>query len=54
MLPVWERSYAFCRTITGKAADKGAKKTVNGYMAFLLMSVAGLACKLESVLYFIA
>jgi len=30
-------------TATGKAADKGAQATVNGYMAFLLFSVAGLA-----------
>lgn len=32
------------RTATGKASDKGAQATVNGYMAFLLFSVAGLAC----------
>jgi hypothetical protein len=32
-------------TATGKAATKGAAATVNGYMAFLLFSVAGLACK---------
>lgn len=32
-------------TATGKAADKGASATVNGYMAFLLFSVAGLACE---------
>ncbi|KAI0738834.1 glycosyltransferase family 2 protein [Daedaleopsis nitida] len=30
-------------TATGKASDKGAKNTVNGYMAFILFSVAGLA-----------
>ncbi|KAK7682323.1 Chitin synthase 4 [Cerrena zonata] len=30
-------------TATGKASDKGAHNTVNGYMAFLLFSVAGLA-----------
>lgn len=30
-------------TATGKAADKGAHNTVNGYMAFILFSVAGLA-----------
>jgi len=30
-------------TATGKAADKGAHATVNGYMAFILFSVAGLA-----------
>ncbi|THH31616.1 hypothetical protein EUX98_g2593 [Antrodiella citrinella] len=28
---------------TGKASDKGADNTVNGYMAFILFSVAGLA-----------
>jgi len=28
---------------TGKASDRGATNTVNGYMAFLLYSVAGLA-----------
>ncbi|TDL18313.1 glycosyltransferase family 2 protein [Rickenella mellea] len=28
---------------TGKASDKGAQSTVNGYMAFVLFSVAGLA-----------
>lgn len=32
-------------TATGKASDKGAHNTVNGYMAFILFSVAGLACK---------
>ena len=31
-------------TATGKASDKGAQHTVNGYMAFILFSVAGLAC----------
>lgn len=31
-------------TATGKASDKGAHNTVNGYMAFVLFSVAGLAC----------
>nr|AZQ26798.1 putative chitin synthase 1 [Ganoderma lucidum]QDK64616.1 chitin synthase [Ganoderma lucidum] len=30
-------------TATGKAADVGAHATVNGYMAFILFSVAGLA-----------
>ncbi|RPD56704.1 glycosyltransferase family 2 protein [Lentinus tigrinus ALCF2SS1-7] len=30
-------------TATGKASDKGAHNTVNGYMAFILFSVAGLA-----------
>ncbi|KAI0783497.1 glycosyltransferase family 2 protein [Abortiporus biennis] len=30
-------------TATGKASDKGAHATVNGYMAFILFSVAGLA-----------
>lgn len=30
-------------TATGKAASQGAKNTVNGYMAFVLFSVAGLA-----------
>jgi chitin synthase len=30
-------------TATGSAADRGAAATVNGYMAFLLFSVAGLA-----------
>ncbi|KAL1946121.1 hypothetical protein VTO73DRAFT_15248 [Trametes versicolor] len=32
-----------CTTATGKASDKGAHNTVNGYMAFILFSVAGLA-----------
>jgi chitin synthase len=32
-------------TATGKAATKGSAATVNGYMAFILFSVAGLACK---------
>ncbi|CCL99770.1 uncharacterized protein FIBRA_01792 [Fibroporia radiculosa] len=30
-------------TLTGKASDKGATATVDGYMAFILFSVAGLA-----------
>ncbi|KIP07919.1 glycosyltransferase family 2 protein [Phlebiopsis gigantea 11061_1 CR5-6] len=30
-------------TATGKASDKGAHNTVNGYLAFILFSVAGLA-----------
>ncbi|KAH8082444.1 glycosyltransferase family 2 protein [Cristinia sonorae] len=30
-------------TATGKASDRGAHATVNGYMAFVLFSVAGLA-----------
>ncbi|EKM49889.1 glycosyltransferase family 2 protein [Phanerochaete carnosa HHB-10118-sp] len=30
-------------TATGKASSKGAESTVNGYMAFILFSVAGLA-----------
>jgi chitin synthase len=30
---------------TGKAATEGAHNAVKGYMAFLLYSVAGLACK---------
>ena len=33
---------------TGNASTKGASSTVNGYMAFVLYSVAGLACKLSS------
>jgi hypothetical protein len=44
-------TYACCadlnlggRTATGKAAEKGSAAAVNGYMAFLLFSVAGLAC----------
>lgn len=32
-------------TATGKASDKGAHNTVNGYMAFVLFSVAGLSRK---------
>lgn len=32
-------------TATGKASEKGAHNTVNGYMAFILFSVAGLACE---------
>ena len=32
-------------TATGKASTEGAHKTVNGYMAFILFSVAGLACE---------
>lgn len=35
----------YFRAATGKASDRGANKTVNGYMAFLLFSVAGLACE---------
>lgn len=35
---------------TGKAADNGAQSTVNGYMAFVLFSVAGLACTLPCLL----
>ena len=30
----------------GKAEDQGAQNSVKGYMAFLLFSVAGLACEL--------
>ena len=39
------RPYVLRSTATGNAQDVGASKTVNGYMAFLLFSVAGLACK---------
>lgn len=49
MLLAWTLSNALLAalivTATGKAANEGAKQTVNGYMAFVLFSVAGLACE---------
>ena len=35
-------------TATGKTQDQGAQNSVKGYMAFLLFSVAGLACAYSS------
>ncbi|KAI0345496.1 glycosyltransferase family 2 protein [Trametopsis cervina] len=47
VLLVWTLSNALLAAIivtaTGKASEKGAHNTVNGYMAFILFSVAGLA-----------
>lgn len=39
------------RSATGSAAAHGASKTVNGYMSFVLFSVAGLACTLSFFLF---
>lgn len=38
-------TFSPCSSATGKASDKGAHNTVNGYMAFVLFSVAGLSRK---------
>ena len=38
-------THSYFRSFTGDATHKTAEKTVNGYLTFLLFSVAGLACK---------
>jgi len=45
------RIFFFYRTTNARGSTGGANKAVNGYMSFLLYSVAGLAC--EFLFYFL-
>jgi hypothetical protein len=45
MLSTLTLVHLYIRSATGNASTRGANNTVNGYMSFILFSVAGLACE---------